>query len=156
MVNKKIKVIAKIERDAQNFFFVKMYYGFMDSEIIHYKERTVYEIEDKEFIDNLIALSYAALSRFRCGRNIGSTIVVYNTKTRVRSNGPYANYTDPDQIIVGTVPMINFEEINYLVHMMSFVMEKEKLGEFFVQYKDKVMREDEFYEFQNKLSIHMV
>ncbi len=153
MVNKKIKAIAKVERDAKNYFFVKMLYGFSDSSN---EPLMVYGIEDEGLIDNLVALSYIALNMFPCGgrRECGNTIIIYDIITKYRYDGYYTDYTRPNNIIVGTTSMNNFEDINYLIRMISHTIEKEKMGEFFVQYKDKVMTEKEFYEFQDELSIY--
>lgn len=153
MVNKEIKVVAKIERDAQNFFFAKMLYGFKDSEN---ELQTVYGIEDENLIDNIVALSYMALNTFGCGINVGSTIIIYDTKSQHRHSGYHTDYTAPNQIIVGTTPMPNFEDINYLIRMLSYMIKKEKMGDFSIRYKDKEMTVDEFYEFQKELSIYTV
>lgn len=153
MVNKEITVVAKIERDAQNFFFAKMLYGFEDSEN---GLQTVYGIEDENLIDNIVALSYMALNTFKCGINVGSTIIIYDTKSQDRHSGYHTDYTAPDRIIVGTMPMPNFEDINYLIRMISYMIEKEKMGDFSIRYKDKEMTVDEFYEFQKELSIYTI
>ena len=152
MVNKKIKAIAKIERDAQNYFFVKMLYGYSDSQN---ELQTAYEIEDEGLKDNLVALSYTALNAFEYGKTIDGdkTIVICDSKTKYPYHGYGTDYTAPDRIITGNIPLSQFKEINFLIRMISYIMKKEKLGEFWVQYEDKTMTSKEFMEFQKEISI---
>lgn len=149
MVNKKIKAIAKIERDAQNNFFVKMLYGLTNSK---YEPETVFQIEDIRLIDTLITLSNKAIEIFQIN-NVGTKIVIYEPKTKHTYSGYNTDYTIPSKIIVGTVSSNEFEDINYLVHMMSYTMKKHDMGELWIQYENKLMSEEEFYEFQKELSI---
>lgn len=153
MVNKKIKVIAKIERDAQNLFFVKILYGFTDSK---HEPDTVYTIEDSRLLDNLIGLSYMALENFPVSRDFGYSIVIYDPETKDCYSGPWTDYKVPTKIIVGTDPRRYFDEINYLIQMLSKTIEENNMGELWVQYGDKLMTEEEFYEFQKELSIYTV
>jgi len=153
MVNKKIKVVAKIERDAKNFFFVKMLYGFKENED---ELQTVYAIEEEGLIDNIVGLSYLSLNNFKCGRDIGSTIIVYDKETEYCYSGYHIDYTEPNRIIVGTEPMLHFADINYLIRMISYTIKKEKMGDFSIKYNDQEMTADEFYKFQNELSIYTV
>lgn len=150
MVNKKMKVIVKLERDAQNFFFVKVLYGFLDS-----KEdpKTVYAITDEGLKDNIIALSYMVLQSFPFSRDFGITMVVLNPKNGYCYSGIWADYKRSDNVIVGTTPITHFEEINCLVRFISKTIKENQLGDFYVQYNDKILKEEEFYDFQDKLSI---
>ena len=152
MVNKSIKAIAKIERDARNYFFVKMLYGFSDTKN---ELKTIYEINDEGLMDNLVALSYTALNTFTCGgrSDYGSEIVIYDVISKNRYYGYHIDYREPNHIIVGTMAMPNFSHINYLIRMISFTMEKENIGEFFIQYKEEVMNCEEFYNYQKRLFI---
>lgn len=152
MKSKKIKAIAKIERDAQNFFFVKMLYGYANEG----ETQTVYEIEDNILKDNLIALSYMAIDSFPIRSDFGYSIIIYNPETKYCHHGRLTNYKIANKIIVGTVPENYFDEINYLIQMISKIIERNNLGEFYVQYKNKMMTAKEFYEFQKELSIYNV
>lgn len=152
MVNKKIKAIARIERDAQNFFFVKMLYAFKNEG----EPQTVYGIDDSDLKDNLIAMSCMALETFQVHNNIGYSVIIYNPKTQYCYHDYRADYKMSNKILVGTIPMNNFDEINYLIHMISETIEKNDMGEFYVQYKDKIMTEIEFYQFQKSLSIYKI
>ena len=57
MSNQKIVAIAKLERDARNFFFVKMLYGYDISMIDNLK--SVFEIDDTHLLMDLIDISVA-------------------------------------------------------------------------------------------------
>lgn len=150
MVNKKMKVIAKIERDAQNFFFVKMLYGYENEG----EPKTIYEIEDSSLKDNAVVLSYRALDAFPVQNDLGHSIIIYDPATKYCYHDYRTDYKMSIKILVGTIPRNNFDEINYLIHMLSKTIEGNNLREFCVQYKDKIMTEKEFYEFQKELSIY--
>lgn len=77
MESKKIKVIAKIERDARNYFFVKMLYGIVGSDRAL---ETVYEIEDSRLFDTLIGISNEALKFLGINNEVGNAIVIYYTR----------------------------------------------------------------------------
>ena len=112
MIHKKIKVIAKIENNTQNLFFINMLYSLIDS---RYGPETVENIEDNRLLDNIIDLSYMTIKRFPnhiCFRN---------------------------------------SIIMYLIQMMSKTIEENNMGEFKVQYKDRIMTKEQFYEFQKEL-----
>ncbi len=144
-------VVAKIERDAQNLFFVKMLYGHRgDKEL-----QTVYEIQEKRMIDNLKALACKVIEEYPVKREIGNTIIMYNPEKKFCFHGPRADYRIPTKIIAGTTPKASFDDINYLFQMIEKTIEKNMMGVFLVQYKDKNMRMtvDEFYEFEKELSI---
>ena len=150
-MKRKIKVIAKIERDAKNWFFVKILYGYADSEE---KLKTVYKINHKELQQDLISLSYIVFKGISLGYDEKS-IIFYDVVKRTNSQG-YDTYEGPNKIVVGTNSNVEFSTINHLVHLLSYAIEKEKLGEFFVQYNDELMTEEAFYEFQRRLSIDAV
>lgn len=152
MENRKLKAIAKIERDAQNFFFVKMLYGYENEG----EPQTIYGIEDSSLKEDLISLSYMALKEFPICRDFGYSIIIYNPENGYCYYDNWANYEMSSKIIVGTVPKNYFDEINYLIRMISKTMERNNIGECWIQYKDKMMKEEEFYEFQNELSIYTV
>lgn len=154
MANKKIKAIAKIERDAQNYFFVKMLYGYENEA----EPQTIYSIEDRELKENLIALSCMALKTFKIEyrREIGYTIIIYDPETKYCYHGYNTDYQMSAKIIVGTIPNNHFEDINYLIRMISYTIDKYNMGEFWIQYNDRIMNKEEFYEFQKELSIHIV
>lgn len=147
MVNKKIKAIAKIERNSRNLFFAKMLYGLTNSK---YEPETAFQIEDSRLIDTLITLSNKAIGIFQI---YGTKIVIYEPKTKRTYSGYNTDYTIPSKIIVGTVPSSEFEGINYLIYMMSDTIKKHDMGELWIQYENKLMSEEEFYEFQKELSI---
>lgn len=150
MKNKKIKAIAKIERDAKNFFFVKMLYGFEESQR---KPQTIFEMKDVEVYDSLVILSRKALSNFQCCSSFtGDRIIVYNPEGKY-SQPAFQSYAHNNPIIIGTEPSNSFRDINYLARMLDYTMNEEKIGEFFVQYKEQIMRIEAFYEFQKNLSI---
>lgn len=153
MANKKLKVVAKIERDAQNFFFVKMLYGYTNSQE---GVQTVYAIKDKELLEKLIYLSHSALIGASRVSEYGNTIIIYDVPSKCCYNVYRTNYAADNKIIVGTTSRMIFSEINYLLHIVSKTIEKEEMGEFFVQYKDEVMTIEEFYEFQDKLRIYNI
>lgn len=152
MINKKIKVIARIEKNAQNLFWVKMLYGFTDSK---YEPDTVYNIEDNRLLDNLIGLSYMTLECFPNSKRIGYSIIIYDPETTYYWHYNYRiNYNN--KIIIGTIPKDRFKEINYIIQMISKTIEENNMGEFWVQYEDKMMTAEEFYEFQKELLIYTV
>ena len=151
MVNERMRVVVKIERDAQNFFFARMLYGFDNSEN---ELQTIYSIKDENLIDNIIALSYMALNASKTEKNAEeSGIIVYNIESKCCFHGYYTDYTAPNQIIVGTVPTKYFRDINDLIKILSKTLKKEKLGDISVMYKDQKMTEKEFFKFQRELSI---
>ena len=131
MTNKKIKAIAKVERDAQNFFFVKMLYGFENEG----EPKTIYEIHDSDLKDDLISLSYMALEFFPVRQNFGYSIIIYDPETQYCYYDYWTDYTRPTKILVGTTPKNYFEEINYLIQMISETIEKNNMGTFYFQYK---------------------
>ncbi len=149
MIHKKIKVIAKIENNTQNLFFINMLYSLIDS---RYGPETVENIEDNRLLDNIIDLSYMTIKRFPnhiCFRN---SIIMYDSQNE---NYYYNGYKMDDRlytkIIIGTSPKKNFGQINYLIQMMSKTIEENNMGEFKVQYKDRIMTKEQFYEFQKEL-----
>lgn len=153
MENKKIKVVAKIERDARNYFFVKMLYGIVGS---NRELETVYEIEDSRLFDTLIEMSNNALKFL--GRNeVGNVIVIYYTRPGWKSwyseNGLDADYTNPTKVIAGTLGTNDLNEINYLIGRISKVISVDDMGEFWIQYGEKLMTKEGFYDFQKELSI---
>lgn len=151
MANKRIKAVAKIERDARNYLFVKMLYGILGSNI----EETVYQIEDSRLLDTLIGISNEALKFLGTRNEVGNAIVIYYTKKGWKSwysnSGPDTDYTNPTKVIAGTVGTNELKEINYLIHRLSKTISRDDIGEFWVQYEDKLMTEEEFYELQKKL-----
>lgn len=161
MESKKIRVVAKIETDARNYFFVKMLYGIADSARVL---ETVYQIEDTRLFDTLIGISNEALKFLGIRNKVGNAIVIYYTKDALKSNrmywysnsGPDVDYTNPMKVIAGTVATNDWKEINYLISRISKTMEENNMGEFYVQYGNKLMSEEEFYEFQRKLSVYEV
>lgn len=152
MKNKKIKAIAKIERDAKNFFFVKILYGFEDSQT---EPQTVFEMEDLELFESLIILFQKVHHNFICDRINANKIIVYSPETKYTYNASDKN-NGGVYIFIGTESHVSWEYINYLARMLDYTMNKEKMGEFFVQYKDKIMKIKEFYEFQKNLSIFTI
>lgn len=154
MDSKKIKVVAKIERDARNYFFVKMLYGITDS---NSHLETVYQIEDTRLFDTLIGMSNEALKFLGTRNEVGNAIVIYYTKHGWKSwyanSGPDVDYENPMKVIAGTVGTNDLKEINYLINMISKTIKENNIGEFWVQYGDKLMTKEEFYEFQKELSI---
>lgn len=155
MENKKIKAIAKIERDAQNYFFVKMLYGIVGSNI---EVETVYQIEDSRLFDTLIGMSNEALKFLGINSEVGNAIVIYYTRPGYKcwysNSGPDADYTNPTKVIAGTVGTNDLKEINYLIGRVSKTIEENNMGEFWVQYGNKLMTKGEFYEFQKELSVY--
>lgn len=151
MANKKIKAVAKIERDARNYFFVKMLYGIVGS---NRGLETVYEIEDSRLFDTLIGMSNEALKFLGIRNEVGNTIVIYYTKYGWKSwysnRGPDVDYTNPMKVIAGTAETNDLKEINYLISRLSKTIYQNNMGEFWVQYGDKLMTEEEFYEFQKE------
>lgn len=154
MANKKIKAVAKIERDARNYLFMKMLYGIVGSDTAL---ETVYEIEDSRLFDTLIDMSNEALKFLRIRNEVENAIVIYYTKHGWKSwyanSGPDVDYTNPMKVIAGTVGTNDTKEIKYLIHRISKVISQDDMGEFWVQYGDKLMTKEEFYEFQKGLSI---
>ncbi len=154
MESKKIKAIAKIERDARNYFFVKMLYGIVDS---NRELETVYQIEDTRLFDTLIGISNEALKFLGKRNEVGNAIVIYYTKHGWKSwysdSGPDVDYTNPMKVITGTVGTNELKEINYLINMLSKTIKEDNMGEFWIQYGNKLMTKEEFYEFQKELSI---
>lgn len=158
MANKKIKAVAKIERDARNYFFVKMLYGIVGS---NRELETVYEIEDTRLFDTLIEISNEALKLLGIRNEVGNAIVIYYTNHDSKydrrywySNSGYnTDYTNPTKVIAGTVGTNELIEINYLIHRLSKTISQNNMGEFWIQYGDKLMTEEEFYEFQKGFSI---
>lgn len=158
MENKRIKAVAKIERDARNYFFVKMLYGIVGSNI---KVQTVYQIEDSRLFNTLIEMSNEALKFLGIRNEVGNTIVIYYTKHGSRSDRRYwysnsgldADYTNPTKVIAGTVGTNDLKEINYLISRLSKTISQNNMGEFWVQYGEELMSEEEFYEFQKELSV---
>lgn len=155
MANKKIKAVAKIERDARNYFFVKMLYGIVGS---NRGLETVYEIEDSRLFDTLIGISNEALKFLGIRNEVGNAIVIYYTNHDSKSdrrywwsgNGPDVDYTNPTKVIAGTVGTNDLTEINYLISKLSKTISQNNIGEFWVQYGQKLMTKDEFYEFQQE------
>lgn len=155
MANKKIKAVAKIERDARNYFFVKMLYGIVGS---NRELETVYEIEDTRLFDTLIGISNQALKFLGIRNEVGNAIVIYYTnhdsKTDRRywysNSGPDVDYTNPTKVVAGTVGTNDSKVINYLIDRISKVISQDDMGEFWVQYGEKLMTKEEFYEFQKE------
>ncbi len=151
MESKRIKAIAKIERDTRNYIFVKMLYGIAGSNI----EETVYQIEDTRLFDTLIGMSNEALKFLGTRNEVGNAIVIYYTREGWKSwysnSGTDTDYTNPTKVIAGTVGTNELKEINYLIHRLSKTISQDDMGEFWVQYEEELMTEEEFYEFQNKL-----
>lgn len=154
MVNKKIKVIAKIERDAMNYLFIKMLYGIKDSQ---YEPDTVYTIEDSRLLDNLIELSHRTFEKFDSipkdfgfSKDFEMSIILYDINNKCCCTAAWLGR--PYTIIVGTTSQNYFKKINYLIKMISEVIKEKNMGEFWVQYGDKLMTEEEFYEFQKSFS----
>lgn len=147
MENGKIRAIAKIERDAENYFFLKMLYG--DEADINLK--TVYEIEDACLIAKLVEMSKNALRIFSI-RSF-KTIVLYNPVNKWRFHGLDLG-NEENKILAGTISASDFDEINYLIHMISDVLKKKDMGSLVVSYEDKIMSEIEFHKFQESLSIY--
>lgn len=154
MESKKIKAIAKIKKDARNYFFVKMLYGIVGSDRVL---ETVYQIEDTRLFDTLIEMSNKALKYLGKRNEVGNAIVIYYTKHGWKywysNSGPDADYTNPTKVIAGTVETNDLKEINYLIGRISKIIEEDNMGEFWVQYGDKLMSKEEFYEFQKELSV---
>lgn len=150
MASREMKVAIKIERDAQNFFFAKVLYGFLDS-----KEelKTVYAINDEELLNNIISLSSMALKNFPFSRTFGGTIIIRNTENKHCYFGKWATGTQSNNIITGTTSVVEFSEINCLIRIFSHIMKKEKMGEFCVQYNEKFLKEEEFLKLQEKMSV---
>ena len=150
MSNQKIVAIAKLERDARNFFFVKMLYGYDISMIDNLK--SVFEIDDTHLLMDLIDISTLALSVYKCRETIGNTILLYNPDQKFCYTADNIYHDDEFKIIVGTEAHNEFSDINYLVRMLSQTIHAYS-GTFAVQYKNKIMSEKEFYEFQGELSV---
>lgn len=157
MDSKKIKVVAKIERDARNYFFVKMLYGIKDSKC---DPDTVYIIEDSRLLDNLVELSHEIFKNyekfdipkdFGFSKNFEMFVILYDINDKCCYTAAWLGR--PSKIIVGTTSTNNFMEINYLIKMISEVIKEKDMGEFWVQYGDKLMTIEEFYEFQKKLRV---
>ena len=92
MIHKKIKVIAKIENNTQNLFFINMLYSLIDS---RYGPETVENIEDNRLLDNIIDLSYMTIKRFPnhiCYRN---SIIMYDSQNE---NYYYYGYKMDDRL----------------------------------------------------------
>lgn len=136
-------VVAKIERDARNFFFVRMLYGHGANK----KLQTVYEIQEKKMRDNVIALACDAIEAYPVKRDTGDTIIIYNTEEKICSYGPQTDYSIPTKMIAGTTPAPYFYDIKYLLQMIEKTMEKNMMGDFWVEYKEGLrMTVDELYE----------
>lgn len=154
MVNKKIKAIAKIERDAMNYYFVKMLYGIEDSK---YYPDTVYTIEDSRLLDNLIGLSHKALEKIDIPSDYGFLtdfemyVILYDINDKSCYTATWLGR--PSKIIAGTTSQNNFIKINLLIKIISESIKEKDMGEFWVKYGDKLMTEEEFYEFQKELYI---
>lgn len=156
MANKKIKAVAKIKRDARNYFFVKMLYGIADS---NESLETVYEIEDSRLFDTLIEISNEALKFLGKRNEIGDAIIIYYTNHDSKydrrywwsGNGSDVNYKNPIKVVAGTIGTNDLKEINYLISRFSKTISQNNMGEFWVQYEDKLMTAEEFYEFQKEL-----
>lgn len=148
MRNKELYVVARVERDAKNLFFVRMLYGFT-----HEKEAlcSPATIDDSRMLDVLIGMTHSALSDFPCGNYCGSTIIVYNTNNGGYYHGSYSEYKVPDTIITGTKSADTLKDVNYLIRMISHTVTKNNMGEFCVEYEGKKMSAEEFYEFQKGL-----
>lgn len=154
MANKKINAIAKIERDARNFFFVKMLYGY-ENEV---DPQVIYSIENIEFKQSLSALSNKALKTFKIEyyKEVGGSIIIYDYKDKYCYYGYNVDYQKPDTIIVGTMPHNYFGDINYLIYMISYTIDKYNLGDLWIECDGKKMTEKEFYEFQKELLIYPI
>lgn len=139
---KEIIAVAQLEKDARNFFFIKMLYGYSKNEL-----HTVYEIEDEKLLEDLIEFSSNALKYENC-IYCGDKIILFDTKKKYFKYSIKLYY---DSIIVGTLPDARWDEMNYLVRLISLAMKKGDRGKFFIQYKDKIMNEEEFYEAQDEL-----
>ena len=148
----KIKVVAKIERDVKNFFFVKLLYSFSElPDNLH----TVYEITDRNLLTKIINMSRDVLYEVNSSVFSNSSVVAYNVvEKRCTSNLYVARKVVPNTVIAGTVAQVNFDEINNLIALISKVMMRENLGEFLVDYNGKSMSCKEFYDFQQNLSLY--
>lgn len=147
----KIRVVARIERDVRNFFFVRMLYTFSE---LPNNLRTVYEITDKNLLAKIINLSHSLLCE---ANNIFSEtlIVAYNVVEKQCTRSLYiARRVVPDIVIAGTSAQANFAEINYLLGLISNVMIRENLGEISVQHNGKNMSCNEFYNIQKNFYLY--
>lgn len=148
----KIKVVAKIERDVRNFFFVRLLYSFSE---LPDNLCTVYEIADGELLTKIINMSQTVLCEASSSMILGNSLVSYNViEKRCTGNLYGACRAVPNFVIAGTLPQVDFNEINYLIGLISKVMIRENLGEFLVQYNEKNMSYKEFYSFQQNLSLY--
>ena len=148
----KIRVVARIERDVRNFFFVRLLYSFSE---LPDNLRTVYEINDRNLLTKIVNMSQAVLYEANNGIGLRNSIVAYNVIEKHCTGNLYmARRVVPNIAISGTVAQVNFDEINYLLVLISKVMIREDLGEFLVEYNGKNMSFDEFYSFQQNLSLY--
>jgi len=148
---KRIEAIAKVERDAQNCFFVKMLYGY---NISQEEPSTVYGIKDQKLLDDLANLSHTVLTRDVFDIERQKEIIMYDLKREQCYYGSQANYERKNRIIVGTTSRACFIEINYMLDRISQTLKENNGGEILVQYKDEVMTVEEFYQFQENLRIY--
>lgn len=148
----KIKVVARIERDARNFFFVRLLYSFTE---LPDNLRTAYEITDRELLAKIIKMSQIVLYEAKDSMILGNLLVAYNViEKRCTSNLYVARRVVPDIVIAGTSEQANFAEINYLLGLISNVMIRENLGEISVQHNGKNMSCNEFYNIQKNFYLY--
>jgi len=151
MVNRKIKVIASLEKDARNYFFVRMLYSYIDSEE---QPKSVFEIEDEELKDILVKISDEAL-QFHDRFKPNSIIIYYPSKNKIEY-GENANYTEKNKIIAGTIPKNHFEGVDYMLSVLTVVNLRSSnfkdFGEILVQYEGKTMIVEDF----NKLEYSLI